>query len=120
MPANSCIVIGAGLSGLAAAHELASDGWDVTMVEARDRRGGRVFTHRFAKAPKLYCELGGEWVGNGHKQVKALCSKFGLPKLMKHAFDFSFLEGGSIKAKSWTARIGGRFFGIAASPRKSF
>jgi monoamine oxidase len=97
MPTNSCIVIGAGLSGLAAAHELASDGWDVTMVEARDRRGGRVFTHRFAKAPKLYCELGGEWVGNGHKQVKALCSKFGLPKLMKHAFDFSFLEAGSIK-----------------------
>ena len=97
MPSNSCIVIGAGLSGLTAAYELTLNGWDVTIVESRDRRGGRVFTHRFEKAPKLYCELGGEWIGNGHKQMKALCSKFGLPKLMKHAFDFSFLEAGKIK-----------------------
>ena len=39
------IVIGAGFSGLAAAFELSSAGYDVmTVLEARDRVGGRVHT----------------------------------------------------------------------------
>jgi polyamine oxidase len=39
---GSVIVIGAGLSGLAAAHRLRAAGWHVTVVEASDRSGGRV------------------------------------------------------------------------------
>ena len=35
-----------GLSGLAAAYALAKEGWKVTVLDARDRIGGRVFTHR--------------------------------------------------------------------------
>lgn len=101
MSRDSCIVIGAGLSGLAAAYELTQHGWDVTVLEARERLGGRVLTHTFKNAPapyrKLYCELGGEWIGRGHKQMKALCAKFKLEPLMRHAFDFSFLERGRIK-----------------------
>ncbi len=37
-------MIGAGFSGLAAAHELVAAGYDVTVVEARNRVGGRVIT----------------------------------------------------------------------------
>ncbi len=103
MDKRSCIVIGAGLSGLAAAYELTKAKWNVTVLEARDRIGGRVFTRRFQQPgsrpgqfPDLYCELGGEWVGNGHKQMKSLCKEFGLEPLMKHAFDFSFLETGKV------------------------
>src|SRR5688572_13082497 len=38
------VVIGAGFSGLAAAYELMSAGYDVTVVEARTRVSGRVVT----------------------------------------------------------------------------
>jgi monoamine oxidase len=100
MENQTCIIIGAGLSGLMAARILADKGWKVTVLDARDRIGGRVFTYSFNKhkdASHLYCELGGEWIGNGHVHMKALCEEFNLEPLMRHAFDFSFLEGGKIK-----------------------
>jgi monoamine oxidase len=102
MERRSCIVIGAGLSGLAAAHILTKERWKVTVLDARDRIDGRVFAHRFEDyeaARHLYCELGGEWIGRGHKQMKALCKEFDLDPLLKHAFDFSFLRGGRIKGR---------------------
>ncbi|XP_071800838.1 lysine-specific histone demethylase 1A-like [Asterias amurensis] len=40
------LVIGAGISGLAAASQLQTFGMDVTILEARDRVGGRVTTYR--------------------------------------------------------------------------
>ena len=43
---RSSIVVGAGLSGLVTARELASSGWDVTVLEAASEIGGRVQTRR--------------------------------------------------------------------------
>jgi len=101
---KSCIVIGAGLAGLSAAYKLRTKGWDVTVLEARDRIGGRVFTYHFRENPKLYCELGGEWVGDDHHEVKRLCKKFGLD-LIRHRFNSSFAELGCIgetfKSGAW-------------------
>jgi monoamine oxidase len=54
------IVIGAGLAGLAASQRLVQAGHSVTIIEARDRIGGRVFTARDSdSAPPI--DYGAEW-----------------------------------------------------------
>lgn len=58
--AASVIVIGAGVAGLAAAGRLARAGVQVTILEARNRIGGRLWTLRDAAGAPL--ELGPEWV----------------------------------------------------------
>ena len=40
------VILGAGIAGLVSAYELKRAGWDVTLLEARDRIGGRVWTVR--------------------------------------------------------------------------
>ncbi|HVQ06985.1 MAG TPA: FAD-dependent oxidoreductase [Allosphingosinicella sp.] len=40
------VILGAGIAGLVSAYELGRAGWDVTVIEARDRIGGRVWTVR--------------------------------------------------------------------------
>ena len=90
---RSCIVIGAGLAGLSAAYRLRTRGWNVTVLEALQKVGGRVFSYRFKQAPKLVCELGGEWIGVRHKAIRRLCAELGL-KLQRHRYAFSFWNGG--------------------------
>jgi monoamine oxidase len=54
------IVIGAGISGLAAARYLSDHGEDVLILEARDRIGGRIWTSgRWADAP---ADMGASWI----------------------------------------------------------
>lgn len=55
------LIIGAGLAGMTAARDLARDGVRVTLLEARDRSGGRVWTHRANGFPHPI-ELGAEWI----------------------------------------------------------
>ena len=90
----SCIIIGAGLSGLAAAYAL--KGWNVTVLEARPRICGRILSFNFKESPELVCELGGEWVGASHERMKALCHDFGIP-LKDHRFEASLMQDGVVK-----------------------
>jgi monoamine oxidase len=62
------LVIGAGIAGLAAAAKLAQAGASVTIVEARDRIGGRIFTQRDPgfDAP---IELGAEFIHGLPKEI---------------------------------------------------
>ncbi|CAN5657754.1 NAD(P)/FAD-dependent oxidoreductase [soil metagenome] len=92
---KSCVVIGAGFSGLAAAYKLKNAGWNVTVLEARDRIGGRVFSYSLPQNKNLICELGAEWVGESHERIKALCADFKIP-LQKHQFDDYLLQNGKV------------------------
>src|SRR5258705_4661012 len=55
------LVIGAGVAGLAAAHELSRAGVNVMVLEARDRIGGRIYTLHDESSP-LPIELGAEFI----------------------------------------------------------
>lgn len=93
---HSCVIIGGGLSGLAAAYTLKRAGWKVTVLEARDRIGGRILSYSFPQNPNLICELGGEWVGASHERVQALCREFNIV-LQDHRFSTSLMRDGVIK-----------------------
>jgi monoamine oxidase len=94
----SCIVIGSGLSGLAAAYELKRARWQVTVLEARDRIGGRVFSQHMGQEKKLVCELGAEWIGEDHERMIALCRHFGIP-LQRHRFrPVNLMRDGKVSA----------------------
>ena len=99
MNPKSCIVIGAGLSGLAAAYLLAKHNWEVTVLEAQPFTNGRVYSFEFKQAPGLVCELGGEWIGRDHHAMIALCKELKL-ETMPHRFDFFFFERGRRSRKN--------------------
>ncbi|NJL13639.1 MAG: FAD-dependent oxidoreductase [Microscillaceae bacterium] len=80
------LVLGAGLAGLTAAYRLGQQGVEVSVLEARSRIGGRVFTHTIDEGSGLKVELGAEWVGESHPKIKGYCAEFGL-KLLNHQFD---------------------------------
>ena len=61
MSAGSILIIGAGAAGLAAARDLSRAGWTVTVLEARDRIGGRIFTLSETDSPAPI-ELGAEFI----------------------------------------------------------
>ncbi len=92
---KSCVIIGAGFAGLSAAYKLKNAGWNVTVLEARDRIGGRVFSYRMPQNQNLICELGAEWVGESHERIQALCADFKIP-LQKHQFDDYLLQNGKV------------------------
>lgn len=71
------VVIGAGFGGLACAYELRSMGYDVTVVEARNRVGGRVLSFSDF-VPRKNVEGGGELIGSNHPTWVTYAEKFGL------------------------------------------
>lgn len=65
--AKKVIVIGAGLAGMSAAYELTQAGHEVTVLEARMRSGGRVWTMRDAYPEGMYAEAGATNVFDNHE-----------------------------------------------------
>lgn len=75
--AGRVVIVGAGFSGLAAAFELTQAGYAVTVVEARNRVGGRVISFSDLVAGKVV-EGGGELVGTNHPRWIRYANRFKL------------------------------------------
>lgn len=73
------VIIGAGFAGLASADRLVALGHDVTVLEARDRVGGRVWSQELIPGrPETVVERGAEFVLTGYDVLTSIAQRFGL------------------------------------------
>jgi monoamine oxidase len=87
------IILGAGVAGLSAAYELGKAGYDCTVLEARDRVGGRNWTIRRGTKlemndgtrqvcefdPEMYWNSGPARIPSAHQAVLGYCRDLGVP-----------------------------------------
>ena len=85
--AGRVVIVGAGFSGLVAAFDLGQAGYDVTVVEARNRVGGRVITFSDFLPGKVV-EGGGELVGRNHPRWVRYAERFKLKLVEATEEDF--------------------------------
>src|SRR5499427_3013220 len=91
----SVLVAGAGLAGLAAAHDLAARGAAVTVVDARERVGGRVWTIRDGFAENQHAEAGGDLIDEGQHEIRAMAEQVGLrlTRILRGGFGYVRTDG---------------------------
>src|ERR1700751_2487195 len=90
----SVIVAGAGLAGPAAAGDLGARGGTVTVLEARPRVGGRVWTIRDGFAERQHAEAGGDMIDEAQEEIRALAGELGLTltKILRGSFAYVRLD----------------------------
>ncbi len=76
------VVVGAGFAGLAAADALRRGGTEVTVLEARERVGGRVWSVPFGPAEAIV-ERGAEFILPGYEVMEELAARFAIPLVLK-------------------------------------
>ena len=115
------MVVGAGLAGLVAARELTRRGAEVTVFEARDRIGGRVWTLRDGEFPPLHAEAGGEFIDGNHDAIIGLARTLRLPlrRVLRAGFGMALSIDGRVRVTRSQAIVWRRFSGAwrPQSPR---
>ena len=93
------VVVGAGVTGLMAAHRLVESGQSVLVLEARDRVGGRLRTEAHHGSN---FEIGGQWVSPDQTALIALVDELGLETYPRYRDGDSLYVGASGVAKRFT------------------
>lgn len=105
-PRRHIVVVGAGIAGLTAALLLKEAGHRVTILEARNRLGGRIYTYR-GFAGRMYGELGAMRFPRQHPLGQYLIhERFGLattPFGMEDQDTFVHLHGTAVRRRVLTA-----------------
>ena len=97
---NHIVVIGAGAAGLMAARELAREGKRVTIVEARDRCGGRI--HPLPSPDFGYpAEGGAEFVHGEAPVTNGLLREAGLSLLTIEGMQWTVEDGRLAEGRRW-------------------
>lgn len=78
---NRVVVLGAGLAGLGAAYNLMKHGYEVTVLEAQHRPGGRVETVRDGFHRGGHAEMGAVRIPETHAHTMKYVKEFGLELL---------------------------------------
>jgi monoamine oxidase len=78
-PAPRVIVVGAGIAGLAAAQRLEANGFEVTVLEARDRIGGRMWSGTSATGTTL--DFGANWIHGYQPEFEQLAASMNLTQV---------------------------------------
>ncbi len=89
------VVAGAGLAGLTAARDLMAMGATVTVVDARDRVGGRVMTVRDGFTAGQHAEAGADFIDEEHEAVRRLAGELhlGLARILRGGWGFVAADG---------------------------
>ncbi|MCE9646325.1 MAG: flavin monoamine oxidase family protein [Chloroflexi bacterium] len=113
------VIVGAGLTGLAAGYELLQAGHDVQILEAQHRIGGRIYTLREPFAPGLYAEAGAMRIPRAHTLTMAYLEKFGLKTI-----DFmmgnpqAYVHVGGIKRRMAEVQVNPDLMGFETSAKE--
>jgi monoamine oxidase len=103
-PTTDVLVLGAGVSGLAAAARVAQAGRTVRVLEARDRVGGRINTLRGGGWP-VPVELGAEFVQGRIPEVLTLAHQAGLPVVDLNGTRWQWRAGQLTRAEDFVPRM---------------
>src|SRR5215203_2645224 len=97
------IVIGAGLTGLVTAYELNKLNFDVTILEAQSRSGGRILTWRNFEEPGICAEAGAARIPLNHDLTLKYARELDLPLVPFYPTQGSFVRAHDdrVKAVSW-------------------
>ena len=81
-PRTDVVVVGAGLAGLTTARAVVRAGRTVTVLEARDRVGGRVRAQRLDDGTEI--DVGGQWIGRTHDRMRSLADEMGVDRFASY------------------------------------
>jgi len=99
------LILGAGLAGLVAGYELDQAGYEISILEAQMRPGGRVLTLREPFSDGLYAEAGAGRIPDSHDLTLHYVRHFGLtlvpfyPDKLSRVF---FLGGKRVRVPLWS------------------